>query len=141
MGRLYHAHEVVHLYLQKHKLFNIYSHKLTAEGIATLFGGYKGQSLEWNLKNLKKYIDQNPQESFNDISTYYTINNAYETDFAYEIGGLICKLVYEYEGIKGLFDLLQIGSSDENFYNAVQKHFKVKKEDFGKFIKNELKNY
>ena len=41
---------------------------------------------------------------------------------------------------RGIFDLLKSGSSDEDFYKAVEKHFNVKKENFGAFIRKELEN-
>ena len=42
--------------------------------------------------------------------------------------------------VNGIFDLLKSGNTDEDFYKAVEKHFNVKKENFGAFIRKELEN-
>ena len=140
-GTEYYPHEIVHLYTG---LFwgkdDIYYHQWFNEGIAVFLGGYQGYPVEWHLKKLKKYLDEHPQEPLNDISTFYfTVDGEYRTNFMYEIGGLICKRIYEAKGMDGLFDLLKSGSTDDDFYKAIEKHFGVKKANFGTFIRNELK--
>ena len=86
------------------------------------------------------HLEQNPKETLTDISKLSTVpNGEFITEYNYAIGGLICKLIYENKGMEGLFDLLKSGSSDDDFYKAIEKHFGVKKVDFGTFIRNELK--
>ena len=142
-GTEYYPHEIVHFYT--HQFWgkdDLYYHQWFDEGIAALFGGYLGQSLEYRLKEMKTYLDKHPEEPLNDISKFYfNVSESHYTNFMYEIGGLICKKVYEKDGMNGLFDLLKSGNTDEDFYKAVEKYFKVKKENFGAFIRNELKNF
>jgi hypothetical protein len=142
-GTEYYPHEIVHFYT--HQFWgkdDLYYHQWFDEGIAALFGGYLGQPLEYYWKEMKMWLDKHPEEPLNDISTFYfNVSESHNTNFMYEIGGLICKKVYEKDGMNGLFDLLKSGNTDEDFYKAVEKHFGVKKENFGTFIRNELKNY
>ncbi len=138
----YYAHEVVHLYTREFwGKDNLYFHQWIDEGLAVYLGGYLGQPLEHHLKTMKTFLDKHSEEPLNDISTFYfKVNNEFNTNFMYEIGGLICKRVYEKEGMNGIFDLLKSGNTDDDFYKAVEKHFNVKKEGFGAFIRNELKS-
>ena len=66
-------------------------------------------------------------------------NGKYMTEYNYAIGGLICKLIYEKKGINGLFELLKSGSTDADFYKVIENNFNIKKQDFGAFIRAELK--
>lgn len=140
-GAEYYPHEVVHLYTNKFwGKDGFYYHSWFDEGIATLFGGSRGYPLEWHLEKLNFFLEQNPIETLNDISKLTTVpNGEYMTEYNYAIGGLICKRIYESKGMDGLFDLLKSGSTDEDFYKAIEKHFGVKRADFGTFIRNELK--
>ena len=140
-GTEYYPHEVVHLYTNPLWGKNgFYYHSWFDEGIATLFGGSRGYPLEWHLAKLKTYLEQNQQEALSDITKLSTVpNGEFLTEYNYAIGGLICKRIYENKGMEGLFDLLKSGSSDEDFYKAIEKYLGVKKADFGTFIRNELK--
>lgn len=140
-GSEYYPHEVVHLYTKEFwGKDGFYYHSWFDEGIATLFGGSRGYPLEWHLEKLKLFLEQNPQEILEDISKLTTVpNGEYMTEYNYAIGGLICKRIYESRGMEGLFDLLKSGTTDDDFYKAIEKHFGVKKADFGTFIRNELK--
>jgi hypothetical protein len=137
----YYPHEIVHLYTSQFwGKDGHYYHQWFDEGIATFFGGYLGLPLDYHLNNVNKYLDKNPNEIINDISELYLVPGGdYKTDYMYAIGGLICKLVYQKEGMDGLFDLLKSGKTNEDFYKTIEKHFGVKKENFGTFIRNELK--
>jgi hypothetical protein len=139
-GTEYYPHEVVHLYTNQFwGKDNLYYHSWFDEGIATLFGGSRGYALEWHLEKLKKYLQDNPQERLNDISTLGTVpNGEFMTEYNYAIGGLLCKKVYEAKGMDGLFALLKSGYTDEDFYQTVEQFLGVKKENFGTFIRSEL---
>jgi hypothetical protein len=139
----YYPHELVHLYVHEFVYKNKYTcHLWFNEGMATFFGGSRGYPLEWHLGKLKTYLEQHQEASIHDISQLFTVpNGEYMTDYAYVIGGLICKKIYEKEGMDGLFELLKAGSSDADFYKIIEKKFNVTKENFGTFIRAELKNY
>jgi hypothetical protein len=138
----YYPHEMVHLYTREFwGKDGAYFHQWIDEGLAVYFGDYLGKPLEHHLKVMKAFLDKHPEEPLNDISTFYfKVDNEFNTNFMYEIGGLICKRVYEKESMNGIFDLLKSGNTDEDFYKAVEKHFNVKKENFGAFIRKELEN-
>jgi hypothetical protein len=139
-GNEFYPHEVVHLYTASYwgKEGNYY-HSWFEEGIATLFGGSMGLPLEWHLRKLKIYLEQNPEDDISDISKLSTIpNGEYMSEYIFTIGGLICKLTYEKKGMDGLFELLKSGYTDDDFYKAIEKQFKVKKENFNTFLRDEL---
>jgi hypothetical protein len=139
----YYPHEMVHLYTREFwGKDDFYFHQWIDEGLAVYLGGYLGKPLEHHLKVMKAFVEKHPEEPLNDISTFYfKVDNEFNTNFMYEIGGLICKRVYEKEGMTGIFDLLKSGNTDEDFYKAVEKHFNVKKENFGAFIRKELESF
>ena len=99
----YYPHEVVHLYTREFwGKDDSYFHQWIDEGLAVYFGGYLGKPLEYHLKTMKTFLEKHPDEPLNDISTFYfKVNNEFNTNFMYEVGGLICKRVYEKEGMEG----------------------------------------
>ncbi len=139
----YYPHEMVHLYTREFwGKDNFYYHQWIDEGLAVYLGGYLGQPLAHHLKVMKTYLDKHPEEPLNDISTFYfNVNNEFNSNFMYEIGGLICQRVYEKEGMNGIIDLLKSGDTDADFYKAIEKHFNVRKEGFGAFIRKELESF
>jgi len=137
-GSEFYPHEVVHLYTKE--LFNYQYHSWIDEGFATMLGGSKGQSLDWHLDKLRVFLEKNPDYELNDITTLNTVpNGEYTTEFRYAIGGLLVKEIFDKEGIAGIKEILQFGSSNEDFYNLLKVKFKVSKENFGKFIREKLK--
>jgi hypothetical protein len=138
-GTEYYPHEVVHLYTSQYWSEDKF-HSWFDEGIATFFGGSRGYAIDWHLQKLKTFLEQHPEETLSNLFELTTIPNGEQmTGYNYAIGGLICKRVYEKEGMNGLFDLLKSGATDDDFYKAIEKHFGVKKADFGTFIRDELK--
>jgi hypothetical protein len=138
-GTEYYPHEVVHLYTSKYWSDNGF-HSWFDEGIAAFFGGSRGYPIDWHIQKLKMFLEQHPEQPLSDLFKLTTIPNGEQmTEYNYAIGGLICKRVYEKEGMNGLFDLLNSGATDDDFYKAIEKHFGVKKADFGTFIRDELK--
>jgi len=137
----YYPHELVHLYINEKA--NNYRHFLIEEGIATLFGGSSGYSLEWHLRKLNEFLSENPEYNLDTIDKLKTDipNGEYLTDFRYVVGGLICKNIYDKEGMEGLFNAMESGRTNKDFYNLVLKKLDVKKENFGKYIKLEVKKY
>ncbi len=137
----YYPHEIVHLYTN---LFwgkdGFYYHSWFDEGIAVLFGGSRDKNLDWHLGKLKSYLEQNPNEKLIDVLSLGTIPNGEAmTEYVYSIGGLLSKLIYEKEGMGGIFDLLSSGKEDADFYRTIERKFGVKKENLGSFIRSELK--
>lgn len=137
----YYPHELVHLYINK--IATKPRHFLVEEGIAALFGGSSGYSLDWHLKKLKEYLEKTPDFDFSTLDELKTDipNGEFLTDLRYVIGGLVSKKVYEKEGIHGIYEALDYGSSDNDFYRLIKDKLNIKKADFISYIKSELKKY
>ena len=137
----YYPHELVHLYINEKANNN--RHFLIEEGIAALVGGSSGYSLEWHLRKLNEFLAESPEYNLDTIDELKTDipNGEYLTDFRYVVGGLICKNIYEKEGMQGLYDAMESGQTNKDFYNLVYEKLGVKKDDFGKYIKLEVSKY
>ena len=137
----YYPHELVHLYINK--IATKPRHFLIEEGIAALFGGSSGYSLEWHLGKLKKYLDKTPDFVFSRLDELKTDipNGEFLTDLRYVVGGLISKKIYENEGIQGIYEALNYGSDDNDFYRLIKDKLNIEKTNFLSYIKSELKEY
>lgn len=134
----YYPHEVVHLYTKE--LFNYSYHEWIDEGLATMLGGSRGKELAWHLKELKTFLEANEDFELNDITKLNTVpNGKFTTEFRYVIGGLLVQEIYNKEGIKGVRNLLQYGSTNEDFYRLLNDKFNVTKDNFGDYIRKKLK--
>ncbi len=135
----FYPHEVIHLYT--HAYAPKQHHQWVDEGVATLFGGSTGYSLDWHLQKLKRFLEKEPQYKFDDLDKLRIDipNGEYKTDFMYVIGGLICKRIYEKEGMQGLFDALKSGRSEDDYFALIEKKLGVARADFGNYIKSEMK--
>lgn len=49
--------------------------------------------------------------------------------------------IYEKEGIKGLTDALEYGTTDEDFYRLLYDKLEVTRNKFDEYIKLEMKKY
>lgn len=63
------------------------------------------------------------------------------TSYMYSIGALFCKLAYKKNGYKGIFNLLSYGSSDADFYSAIENELGVKQTNLNEYIRKELEKY
>lgn len=135
----YYPHESVHLYVNAKN--SKYKHFLINEGIAALFGGSSGHSLGWHLRKLKEFLLKNPDYNFNSLDELKKDipNGEYMTDLRYVIGGLVCKNIYEKEGMKGLYEAMDSGRTDKDFYRLIYEKFGVDKQDFEDYIKSEVR--
>ena len=136
----YYPHEVVHLY--NHRVAPFQSHSWIDEGIATFLGGSTGYDLEWHIKKLRSFLDENPIFSFDSLEELNTDipNGEHTTNFKYVIGGLICKRIFEKEGMKGLLDAIQFGRSDEEFESLLQIKLGIGIEGLEEFVRSECRN-
>ena len=137
----YYPHEVVHLYTYL-KYARQY-HAWADEGIATLFGGSTGYSLEWHLGELKEFLNNNEDYLLDDLKALEISipNGTYKTDFRYAIGGLIAKNIYDKEGMKGLFDLLQTGQSEEEYFEMLKQKLGFERVNFGAYVRKEVQAF
>jgi len=136
----YYPHEVVHLYTnakyprQYHPWFD--------EGIAALLGGSTGYDIEWHWEKLRRFLIENPDFEMNNLSELetYIPNGEFITDLRYAIGALICQKIIDKEGMDGIFEALQAGRAEENYFDTVEKLLGVERSQFEKFVKTEILN-
>jgi hypothetical protein len=133
----YFPHELIHLYVGK-KFGDRYNNFFN-EGVASLIGdcGYKANMpFDFHLKRIANYIKNNREYNFSDFENLKSIDNI--TNMTYFTGALLCKIIYEKDGIKGLFKLL---STDPDAYITLEQVLNLKKENIDTYIKTELKKH
>lgn len=134
----YYPHEVIHLYTYD-KFLRQY-HRWVDEGVAALFGGSTGYDIEWHWEKLRRFLEEEPDFEIKDLAKLekHIPNGEYTTDFRYAIGGFICQKIYEKEGMTGLFEALEAGRSDEDYFALLEEKLGFEQEGFGQFVKTEV---
>ncbi len=106
------------------------------EGFCTYFGGSRGESFEWHKENLKKHLTQHPELNLNNLLELRNMD--YITDYRYVLGGYFIQLAYENGGANMVKQLLSSGSSDEEFYKALESILGIKKDSLNEYIRTNL---
>jgi hypothetical protein len=138
-GKLDKGHELTHIYIREK--FGTTPHSWFNEGFATLLFGSSGDDLEKDLALLKKDLEQHPEYNLNNLLEYSKMKMSMYTSYMYSIGALFCKLAYKKNGYKGIFNLLSYGSSDADFYSAIENELGVKQTNLNEYIRKELEKY
>ncbi len=135
----YYPHEVVHLYTYI-KASRRY-HPWVDEGIAAYFGGSTGYTIEWHIQKLKSFLEDNPDYRLGTLTELQSNipNGEYTTDFRYAIGGFLMGQIYEKEGMKGLFEALEAGRDEEDYFNLLNDKLGFQKEEMEDYLRKELK--
>ena len=133
----YYPHEVVHLYVNG--IYNSTCHSWFDEGLATYWAGSLGFTLEEHLHKMNNYLKEHPEVNLNNPLDYLRIDDY--TNYQYSIGGLFCKMMYIKKGYPGIFALLSAGTTDEDFYKAIEKYLGVKRENLNVFLRKEIGKY
>jgi len=120
-------HEVVHLYLNP-----VFPDSPLLEGIATFYGGSIGKSYKTDLMKLSQYLENHPATNLSDPSQFYYLDE--ETNPQYAIQALICYLVFEKKGVKGLRELLAIPGMEEVY----RKEFGVEPAGQNQFLREQI---
>ena len=134
----YYPHEVVHLYTGAQ--YRGQYHRWVDEGVATYFGGSTGYDIEWHLQKLKAFLADNPDFRFGTLAEMEKDipNGEYTTDFRYVIGGYLMGQLYEREGMLGLAEALQAGSSDEAYYALLQEKLGIGEGELESYMRAEM---
>ena len=130
----YYPHELVHAYVGR--LTDSVSSWIFNEGFATYIAGVERFTLDEMLKRIKEYVHAHPEtdivkNAMNDVV-------AGRVSFTYAIGGLVCRLAYEKEGLDGIRKLLRSGEGEKNFYRIVDQVLGIKQNDVSSFIRKQL---
>ncbi len=132
-------HELVHIYTQKK--FPYKWNYWVFEGLATFIAGSLTQSLDVDLKKVSEHMKMNRNINFENIFDYKGQQVDVETSYMYTFFGLLCKLVYEKEGKKGLFDFISSGTKQEDVYKAIKKHLGYDKADVNRKLRLKILEY
>ena len=134
----YYPHELVHLYTSTK--FPRQYHPWMDEGIAALIGGSTGYEIEWHWEKLRRFIAENPDYTMDNLTDLQTQipNGEFITDFRYPIGALICQRIIEKEGMTGIFDALQAGRSEDEYFDMLTQKLNVNRATFGDYVKAEI---
>lgn len=132
MGENY-FHEPYHVLIGPHYTNG---HWWISEGMATYLGGSRGQPLEWHLKRINTYLQSHPEIDLNNMLKLSTMDEY--TDYRYVIGGLIVKRVFEKGGWNLLKEFMNSGTSNEDYYNAIEKYLGVRRTDLNKYLRQQI---
>lgn len=131
----YYPHEVVHLQIDEHYPNK---HFWITEGLATYLGGSRGQTLEWHLEKTGRYLKDHPEIDLNNMLELTNLDD--ETAYHYVLGGLIVKRVCEKGGWELLKDFMNSGTTDDNYYQAIERFLGVKRIQLNEYLREELKS-
>lgn len=129
----YYPHEVFHVLVDPHFPNR---HFWASEGIATLLGGSRGQSLDWHLAKTHRYLLMYPEIDLNRMLELRNLDS--QTAFHYVLGGLIARKVYQQGGWEMLIALMQSGNTDVDYYQTIEDYLGVEQANLNAYIRKEL---
>lgn len=132
----YYPHELVHVFINP-----MYPdmHNWAAEGIATYLGGSRGQSLQWHINRIAKYLTKHPEIDLSNMLDLRTMDEY--TDYRYVLGGAIIQLIHDKENCKAVKEFLADANGDkESYYAAIEKHLGWKQKEIDRKFRRALTN-
>jgi len=130
----YYPHEVFHVQIDEHFPNK---HFWVSEGIATLLGGSRGKSLDWHIARTNQYLKAHPEINLNDLLQLKNMDNV--TSYHYVLGGLIAKKILEKGGYNLLTEFMSSGKTDDDYYNAIEKHLGIPRLKLNNYLREQLK--
>ncbi|TDE00360.1 hypothetical protein [Flavobacterium sandaracinum] len=138
-GNASYPHEFVHMLFPLPKDNSLYCPMIINEGLATWLAGPSfNESFEDSLKQTSKTFQKQKGISLDDIMTF-KFRNDFDNSILYVTGGVICKLVYEKHGEKGIWELYN--STKDNFNVTLEKLFEKPFDDVEKMIIKYITDY
>jgi hypothetical protein len=132
------THELVHMLFPLPE-DSVYNPMIVNEGLATwLAGPGLNEGFEEALAIVSQSLQKYPSVSLKDIQSF-KVRNEFDNNILYVTGGLICKLVYDQHGEKGIWKLYN--SNEQNFDKILEELFNLSYEEVDKLIINQLKSY
>ncbi|QWG09899.1 hypothetical protein [Flammeovirga kamogawensis] len=129
----YYPHEVFHVQIDEHFPNK---HFWVSEGVATLLGGSRGKSLDWHIKRTNLYLQKHPEIDLNNMLKLTNLDG--ETSYHYVLGGLIAKKILDKGGWSLLKEFMSSGTTDEDYYNAIEKYLEINKTELNDFVREQL---
>ncbi len=132
-GSAFYPHEIVHLYIpdNTHYIFN--------EGMATYFGGSRGLSTEEVLKFLYQWSLDNPDFDFSQLNNYKDHNT--KINLSYAVGCLIITTIMEEYHTQMVRNILEKGTSSDDFFKTTKSIIGIHKENFNHFVRSKATLY
>jgi hypothetical protein len=135
----YYEHEFVHAYT--YKKFEQLKHPFLDEGMAVYLGGGDSKTYPYFRQILKKYLETNPKIDF----SKFVPNQVFlpimipDTDHSLPccVSALLCEMAVQKGGKSLLFNMLQQGNSEEDFWKAM-KLLDITKDNLYQKIKEAL---
>jgi hypothetical protein len=131
----WYPHEFVHLIDGNYK-----RHGIVEEGFATWVSGQPSfeTTFEAAAKTLAQALSKNDTITFEDI-----VNKKWGWQFVayYTTGAIICKLIYDKDGIVALKKLLDTPPDNDKLIQTICSLLKIKQADFDKFLRTEILKY
>ena len=138
-GKAYYPHEFVHFLFPPPKDNVSYCPMIINEGLATWLAGPRmNETFDQALKETSKTFQKKDKISLEDIMTF-KIRNEFDNSILYVTGGVICKLVDEKYGEKGIWELYN--STKTNFKSVLEKLFGMPYEMVEKLVIDYITNY
>lgn len=123
-------HEVLHLYLNP-----LYVKKPVNHGLIYYLGGALGHDFNFLIDKMNNYLKKYPET---DLSEFQTLPAKDITlHINHTVIGLICKIIDEKDGVKGLKRLL----SYDDIETLFKTEFDLQKNQWDKFLKQNFKKY
>lgn len=129
----YYPHEVFHVQIDEHFPNK---HFWVSEGIATLLGGSRGESLDWHIKRTNTYLQKHTEIDLNNLLKLTNLDS--ETTYHYVLGGLIARKILDKGGWNLLKEFMSSGKTDEDYYNTIEKHLGINKLKLNNYIREQL---
>jgi hypothetical protein len=133
-----HYHEIVHLIISS-KFPNVPN--LFAEGIATYYGGAKGEKFDFHVKLMQEIINSDPACDLSNFDKWRMVNIENRTDPFYTIGAAFIEYALRVGGPEKVGDLLKYSSSNEDIYSAISNVLGIDKDKINSFLKYYFLNY
>jgi hypothetical protein len=126
----FYPHELVHLIVP-----NKERHFMINEGFATWLGGNNGLTFEVGAKIFAEQLAKTDT-----IKLASILNKEWGWQFSsyYYAGAIICKLVYDKKGVKGIKELLNTPKDDAKLVDELCKLFEINKNELDKYLTNEI---
>ena len=121
-------HEVLHLYFNP-----LYEKSPLNHGMIYYLADGIGKDFKWILNRMNDYLKKYPNTDFSEFEKLQLKESFVSVD--YVVTGLVCKIIYEKEGVKGLKRLLAYKTFDE----AIEKEFSVERKELDSFLKDKIR--